>query len=540
MGLKKQRIVWLLFLSLLLSGLLAGCSQNTANGDIASKLELAVKYLSENNYEEAILTYQDVIKIDAKNIIAYRGLSLAYALENNNDEAEKVLQDGLKATGQALELQLALAGFYIDAGKADQAEAIYKEMIKGSKALDAYLAYSNMLVAGGKAPNAIKTLEQAVQGNADYRLESLLADLYTKSGDKDKALEMLKKSLLSQNEQSLAYTQLSRIYSGKLDDMLALGEQMIQQVSQVTGELVKMSALYGLGKYEDLVNEYKICGDEIKNNNRARLLAAEAYSKLGMKDEASGIIKAVDTAKLKDAGILAEIADYYLDAGDKETARKLALQGIDIEESLVDNYVVMYRSYADEDKSMAQTWALKYLISSFLSYKVSLAQLAGNGLELSFVKLSEDELTSKEIVAAIVVDQAHAEKILKSNPDWPQIHSFVYLDTKHNIAYKGYAEKVNNWKPLIERYHLPAIYTKETIPEDVIDGMKRRNSVIWNDYLQRGEFSRYILGKNRGTPTGKIIDWAFPIVLEGDITFEEHLKRAGYPIENINFIDIFN
>ncbi|MGE5390695.1 MAG: S-layer homology domain-containing protein [Deltaproteobacteria bacterium] len=148
------------------------------------------------------------------------------------------------------------------------------------------------------------------------------------------------------------------------------------------------------------------------------------------------------------------------------------------------------------------------------------------------------ELTSKEIVEAIVIDRAYAEKTLETHPDWGGIHSFVYLDTKNNIAYKGFAHASDNWTPTIQRFRSPKIYTRETIPADVIERMKKANSSIWSEYISKGIYDKYILGKNYDQQTKTNYQCAFPVEIEGDIPFEDHLRRAEYPIENLTFEDM--
>lgn len=151
---------------------------------------------------------------------------------------------------------------------------------------------------------------------------------------------------------------------------------------------------------------------------------------------------------------------------------------------------------------------------------------------------NKNEMTSKEIVEAIVIDRAHAEKTLQEHPDWTGIHSFVYLDTKNNIAYKGFARANDNWDPSIHRFRSPKIYTRETIPAEVIENMKKANSWIWSEYISKGIYDKYILVENYDKQTRTNYQCAFPIVIEGDIPFEDHLKRAEYPIETLTFIDM--
>lgn len=60
---KKQRITIALISFVLLSGMLTGYVGNTATGEAREKLDLAVKYLNENQYQMAILAYGEGITI---------------------------------------------------------------------------------------------------------------------------------------------------------------------------------------------------------------------------------------------------------------------------------------------------------------------------------------------------------------------------------------------------------------------------------------------------------------------------------------------
>jgi Tfp pilus assembly protein PilF len=140
---KSKKLLAIFLIFMIGASLLNGCSRKTG-AQVSEKLELAVKYLAEQKYEEAILAYQEVIKIDSKNVTAYKGISLAYTLQEKPDQVEQALQDGLKAIPQNAQLQLAMAGLMLDRGKNEQAEAIYKELVGGtSPLLPSYQAYTN-------------------------------------------------------------------------------------------------------------------------------------------------------------------------------------------------------------------------------------------------------------------------------------------------------------------------------------------------------------------------------------------------------------
>lgn len=92
-----------LLLCLLLS--LCACGQKAPTWQ--EQYDLGARYLTDGNYEEAIIAFEAAIKIDPKQVEAYKSLSEAYTAVGNLEEAIKALQDGISATGD-LTLQSAL------------------------------------------------------------------------------------------------------------------------------------------------------------------------------------------------------------------------------------------------------------------------------------------------------------------------------------------------------------------------------------------------------------------------------------------------
>lgn len=84
----KMTILVLLILSL------TGCIKS-ADQQILKQLELGQKYLTEENYEEAIVAFQKVIDIDPKSIEAWYGLALAQEKVGDEKEFVEALYNGI-------------------------------------------------------------------------------------------------------------------------------------------------------------------------------------------------------------------------------------------------------------------------------------------------------------------------------------------------------------------------------------------------------------------------------------------------------------
>ncbi len=98
-SLKKLR-VWIA--ACLALTLLAACGQNAPTWQ--EQYDLGVRYLSEGNYEEAILAFTAAIEIDPKRAEAYISLADAYLEQVDTAQAESTLRLGLEQLPEDAEL----------------------------------------------------------------------------------------------------------------------------------------------------------------------------------------------------------------------------------------------------------------------------------------------------------------------------------------------------------------------------------------------------------------------------------------------------
>ena len=91
----KRTVSLLLALVLLLA--LCACGKKSGTS-WQEQYDLGVRYLSEGNYEEAVIAFTAAIEIDPKRPEAYHGLADAHIGAGDLDAARKALEDGLTAT----------------------------------------------------------------------------------------------------------------------------------------------------------------------------------------------------------------------------------------------------------------------------------------------------------------------------------------------------------------------------------------------------------------------------------------------------------
>ena len=85
---------------------LCACTGSAAGWQ--EQYELGVRYLTQGNYEEAILAFQAAIEIDPKRADAYLGLADVYTAMGDTEQARQVLEDALSAVADPNVIQTRL------------------------------------------------------------------------------------------------------------------------------------------------------------------------------------------------------------------------------------------------------------------------------------------------------------------------------------------------------------------------------------------------------------------------------------------------
>ena len=100
----KRTVSLLLALVLLLT--LCGCGKKGSGAAWQEQYDLGVRYLSDGNYEEAIIAFTAAIEIDPKRAegytgrgSAYLGMAEVYIARKQFDEAMEILRQGVEKTG---------------------------------------------------------------------------------------------------------------------------------------------------------------------------------------------------------------------------------------------------------------------------------------------------------------------------------------------------------------------------------------------------------------------------------------------------------
>jgi Flp pilus assembly protein TadD len=379
----KNIIFKILALLILLTALAAGCSWFNASAKTDKQLDQAVKYLSENKFEEAVLAYNDVIKIDSKNLQAHKGLSRAYELQGKFTEAEKALQDGLSMVDDKIVLKLCLASLYVDQGKNAAAEKTYTGIIAENRSqIPAYEGLARALMDQGRTDEALKIASQCVLSNsASEKSYNLLAGAYINKKDQKQVLDLLTQSLKINVNQQAAYLLLEVLFNRDWNKMIEFASTLADS-DETAGRALKIYAYSKAGQYDKAAEEFPALNDKSARADKARALAAISYLKKGDKNTAKKLIGEIDLKSAKNPFLYADAARYYLEAGDLKQARSTALTGIALDDTCVENYLVLIEAAKKEGQTDAQYYGYLLLVRSTDTAKYLGQNLKTYGIEV--------------------------------------------------------------------------------------------------------------------------------------------------------------
>ena len=113
-GNTKKRITIIVLVALLIISLGTYFTIEMANAKtVKEQLELGNRYYQEQRYEEAIIAYEKVLEIDAKNVEARIGLAKSYEALQKLAKAQKVLLAGVRLIPKEPAVYIELADLYL-------------------------------------------------------------------------------------------------------------------------------------------------------------------------------------------------------------------------------------------------------------------------------------------------------------------------------------------------------------------------------------------------------------------------------------------
>ncbi|UNC91112.1 DUF5050 domain-containing protein [Candidatus Contubernalis alkaliaceticus] len=317
---------------------------------IEDKLALAEKYLLDQEYEQAILAYDEVIEIDPRVEKAYTGLAKAHVGLWNMDSAEEVLKQGIEIVPNTIPLRSELAGIYLRQGKQEEAREVFLEILEDDeKEQSAYRGLARVYESLRDIDKMVEILEKVIFENPGYSQNySLLAEAYVKQGRIEEALEMVKTALDMDMEDYYAYAVLEMIYGGNWEELLIEAEGILNREKQsAVGMRLKFYGLFKSQCYEDVTALHDELHDAVSSDIEI-VLTALSFLRRDDDNRAEELVGLIDIEHVESLIVLNYLAHYFLETGDQANAQRMAVKAIYLDSYTDYFYLLMFELTEDE------------------------------------------------------------------------------------------------------------------------------------------------------------------------------------------------
>jgi len=203
------------------------------------------------------------------------------------------------------------------------------------KSAQAHLLYGVALSGAGKREEALKAFDAAER--LDARIPGIYLDrgaAYAALGRKKEAEQDFKKAMELDPGDIRAPMWLSGLLAAdeaRRDDAVTFAEQAVRTAPDSPAALLNLASVLGLKKeHERAIIEIKRALEIAPEFIDARAMLAAAYRAAGRTDEAEKEYRALVKADPKNPGPLLELADFLIELGKKEDARKLISQALEL------------------------------------------------------------------------------------------------------------------------------------------------------------------------------------------------------------------
>ena len=181
---------------------------------------LAQIYLRFNDAQKAVDTFEKILDVDDKYVLALTGIGIAYQMLDDVTQAETYLRKAieLSSNDELPNVYNALGYLYAEQGvKLDEAAKLVRRALKSAPTSGAYLDSLGLIYfKQGKLDAAIENLEQANHYLPDTPEILLhLADAYLEKGLKEKALQTLEHAVRIEPDNVELLQKLDTIKSGR-------------------------------------------------------------------------------------------------------------------------------------------------------------------------------------------------------------------------------------------------------------------------------------------------------------------------------------
>lgn len=385
---KRLRVTLIALLGVLLMALAAlTVPKMSLEARVARKMDLAVKSLTNNQFQEAIIAYNQAVEMNPEQVLAYQGLAKVYTLQSRFREARDTYDRGIKEVEEmeGRMLCLARAGMYLDEGDAYQAEQSFGQLLEADPSCtDAYQGLSLVYLQQGDEAKALAVLQEAAAKNPeDYRAYNMLADYLAEYGEKEQALKNIITSLELEVNQQEAYTVLAEIYAGNWAD---LAENDDLKASGKTSALLRFYAHYSNEEYAEAIAVFRDSLDNDLSNQKAKVLAAICMYYNDENDAAGDMIEEVMNNEPNE-WIMTDIAHYFLLTGDKGEALKWAQRSFSLNYNNLQSVQIIAEIKKNVDRQLVDMYYNKLMLYNWQPLKTIKQYTTHRGIEVPALEL---------------------------------------------------------------------------------------------------------------------------------------------------------
>ncbi|VAW86875.1 hypothetical protein MNBD_GAMMA16-1322, partial [hydrothermal vent metagenome] len=431
----------------------------------------------EKKYVKAIAIFNEVLKIDTKNVEAHFRIGVAYWHQRKVKEALGFIQKAIELDPKNASLRLSLAGFYDQLKMIKQAIEQYKQVI-----------------------TLAKNTEQA--RTAEKRLNLALVKEYVSIGDVDTALQLLN-SMLEEHPNDpriLQHLGFAYMLVNRHEGAVAIYESVLESEPNNESAHMNLAGVYEkMGDIESAIIHFEAVAQGSKNARRkaeakvrAGVLHATVAQAKGDFDGAIMYLK--DILKFKPAHVVSSnrLASVYRDQGKLDLSEEVLLESIKRVPKNMDGRLNLASLFLQKNNMLDAVWNLDHILNIALNTETGkkakslmqqIAQKTGDKFEplrraavrkyklVDLVKQEPDNAKAHFELAIIYFQQARTkqalhefERVRELTPDFSK--TYLYLGDlyskvqKHEESATAFAQYIALDKDIKNMESLQLAYAK--------------------------------------------------------------------------------
>lgn len=178
-------------LFLLFTGLILMQTQLAVGQTVAERIKIAQQYEGAGDYEKAIEVYKGLYEENPGSGTYYKYYFNALLAQQDYKEIEKLVERQIKKNPGNLTYYVDLGSMYQRKGDEEKAEEQYRKAIAKTGTEKApYVQLANAFLVIDENELAIQTYEKGVKDAREYSFSNELANLYYRSGDYRKSMDL--------------------------------------------------------------------------------------------------------------------------------------------------------------------------------------------------------------------------------------------------------------------------------------------------------------------------------------------------------------